>query len=64
VLLEVYNLLGQRVKTLVDEKKSVGYFKTEWQGNTNAGEPVASGMYIIRFKAGDFQQMKKMMIVR
>jgi hypothetical protein len=64
VLLEVYNLLGQRVKTLVDEKKSAGFFKAEWDGDTHSGEPVASGMYFIRFKAGDFQQMKKMMIVR
>lgn len=64
VLLEVYNLLGQRVKTLVDEKKSAGYFKIEWTSETNSGAPVASGMYLIRFKAGDFQQIKKMMVVR
>ncbi len=52
VTLKVYNTLGQEVAALVDEYQSAGYHSTTWNARTNAGQPVASGVYIYRLSAG------------
>ena len=57
--LSVYNLLGQKVKTLVSEKQPAGKYKV----NFNA-TGLASGVYIYRLKAGNFVQSKKMILLR
>ncbi len=63
-LLEIYNLLGQRVKTLVDEPQSPGMYKIDWGGDNDAGRKVASGIYFYRLVLGDESQTKKMMLVK
>ncbi len=63
-LLEIFNLLGQRVKTLVDERQSAGVYKVEWSGYNDAGQEVASGIYFYRLILGDESQSKKMMLVK
>jgi hypothetical protein len=60
VKLEVYNVLGQRVATLVDEDQMAGSRIAYW----NAGSELSSGMYFYRLQAGSFVEMKKMMILR
>ncbi len=64
VLLEVYNVLGQRVRTLVDGPMSAGYKTVEWNGTSDAGESVSSGVYLYRLTAGDYTQTKKMMLLK
>ncbi|MEP1141944.1 MAG: T9SS type A sorting domain-containing protein, partial [Balneola sp.] len=59
VKLEVYNMLGQKVKTLVDERKSAGFHTVTFDA-TN----LTSGMYIYRIKTIGFVQVKKMMLVK
>ena len=53
VKLEVYNLLGQKVKTLFSENFEKGVYTTSWHGNSDAGNPVSSGIYLYRMKAND-----------
>jgi len=60
----VYNLRGQKVKTLVDEQKPAGEYQTTWEGRNDSGEEVASGVYFYRMNAGDFSQTKKMVLLR
>lgn len=57
VLLKVYNLLGQEVATLVNEQKSPGTYKVEWDPDA-AGLP--SGIYFYKLSAGKFTEVKKM----
>ena len=59
VELSIYNLLGQKVKMLVSEKQSAGHHTFEW----DAGE-FASGVYFYRIEAGEFQDVKKMILLR
>jgi immune inhibitor A len=62
--LEIYNLLGHRVKTLVDDYVEPGTSTVTWDGTDERGSPVASGVYFYRLTAGDAAQVKKMVLVR
>lgn len=64
VKLEVYNILGQKVKTLVDEKLAAGVKEVEWDGKDNKGLEVASGIYFYKIKADDFSDVKKMVMLK
>ncbi len=65
VTLEVYNMLGQRVATLVSgEELTAGHHNVVWNGRNQMGYPVASGVYIYRIQAGDFTDAKRMMFLK
>jgi hypothetical protein len=64
VKLEVYNILGQKVKTLVDEKLAAGVKEIEWDGKDNKGAEVASGIYFYKIKADSFSDVKKMVMLK
>jgi len=59
VELSIYNLLGQKVATLVSERKNAGNHQVEW----DAGQ-LSSGVYYYMIKAGEFQDVKKMILLR
>ena len=60
----VYNLLGEKVATLVDEVQAAGYYTIQWNGRNSRNIAVPTGMYIYTMKAGDFSSVKKMMLVK
>lgn len=62
--LSVYNLLGQKVRTLVHEFQSAGLKNVKWDGKDENGLNVASGVYFYKIKAGEFTESKKMMMLR
>ena len=64
VKIEVFNILGQKVKSLVDEKMSVGSYVVDWDGKDERGLEVSSGIYFYRMKAGDFSDIKKMVLLK
>jgi hypothetical protein len=64
VKLTVYNVLGQRVKTLVDEVKNPGSYSIGWDGSTDGGSSVSSGIYFYKMEAGSFVQTKKMVLMK
>lgn len=64
VRLTIYNLLGQAVRTLVDEHLKAGYKSVYWDGRDNIGREVAAGVYIYEIIAGDFISTKKMLMLR
>jgi len=64
VKLVIYNVLGQKVKTLVNESQSAGYKTAWWDGKDENGEQVASGLYFYRLEADKFSEVKKMMLVK
>ena len=63
-LLTVHNSQGQLVSTLVNEFMSAGSYRADWDGNNVDGQIVAGGMYFYRLKVGDFEQTKKMTLVK
>jgi hypothetical protein len=64
VKITVYNLLGQRVRTLLDRKETRGHKKVLWDGKNERGESVSSGIYFYRIEARDFVQSKKMVLIK
>ncbi|TFG94616.1 MAG: T9SS type A sorting domain-containing protein, partial [Calditrichales bacterium] len=51
VHIEIYNIMGQKVATLVNEKQKPGYYKLIWDSTNRQGNPVASGMYFVTIKS-------------
>jgi len=64
VKIQIFNLGGQLVKTLVDEEKVAGRYTQKWRGDNSGGSRVASGIYYIRMNAGDFTKVRKMTLLR
>jgi len=64
VTIEIFDALGQKVRTLVKETKSAGSYRTEWNGNDDCGNPVSTGLYLYRFSAGEVAQTKKMLLIK
>lgn len=64
VTLEVINVLGQRVKSLVDEELSSGSHTVEWDATNENGNRVSSGMYFYRLTADDVVYSKKMTLLK
>jgi hypothetical protein len=64
VTIRIYDLLGQSVKTLVNERKDVGFYTTLWNGLDQSGATVASGVYIYRFETERFTATKKMLLLK
>lgn len=59
ISLEIYNILGQKVANLVDEKQAPGYKTVSWDATD-----MASGIYFYRLKAGEFTSIKKMILLK
>ncbi|MFQ6094075.1 MAG: FlgD immunoglobulin-like domain containing protein, partial [bacterium] len=64
VYLKIYNVLGQEVRTLVDEEKGPGYYSVHWDGKDNSGADVTSGIYFYRITAGKWTDTKKMVLLK
>ena len=65
ISLTVYNALGQKVKTLINnELLTKGNHFSEWNGTNDAGVKVATGMYVYELKFGNFTKHKRMMLVK
>lgn len=61
---EIFNVLGQRVKTLVDETLEPGNYRTTWDGTDECNEPVSSGVYFYRIQTGQIAKTKKMILMK
>ncbi len=64
VTIKIFDLLGQEIKTLVNEERSAGVYSVQWNGDNNMGVKVSSGTYIYRVAAGSFVQTKKMVLLK
>ncbi|MFZ5519036.1 MAG: FlgD immunoglobulin-like domain containing protein [Candidatus Zhuqueibacterota bacterium] len=60
----IYTVLGQKVRTLVDEKKPAGHYEISWDGKDASGQEVASGAYMMSMKAGNFSSTQKLLLVK
>ena len=64
VLLEIYDVAGRRVKTLVDQRVPAGERSAEWDGRDERGIEVANGVYIYQIRAGQFADSGRMVLMK
>ncbi len=64
VRLEVLNILGQHVATLLDQNLGAGTHNITWEATDDGGHSVASGVYLYRLTVGEFSSVKKMVLLR
>jgi aminopeptidase N len=64
VTLKVYNIVGEEVATLMDERQEAGTQTVFWDGLTNKGRPAASGTYLYRLTSESASLVRKMMVIR
>lgn len=64
VTLRIYNVLGQVVTTLVNEQKPAGEYVISWNGKNQHNDDVASGVYFYRIKAGNYESVRRMTLLR
>ncbi len=64
VEIQIFNVLGQTVRTLVDEDQTAGSYKVTWNCTDDGGRQVSSGIYFYRITAGSFTQSKKMVLLK
>jgi YVTN family beta-propeller protein len=60
----IYNVLGKKVRVLIDEYQTAGEKKVLWDGKDDQGNELASGIYFCRLQAGDYQQTKRMVLLK
>ncbi len=60
----IYNILGQKVRTLVDAERMPGNYQVIWDGKDERGNEISSGIYFYQLKAGDYKETKKMSLLR
>jgi hypothetical protein len=64
VQLRIYNMLGELVQTLVNEKMFPGNYAVAWNGRNLHGQTVAAGIYVYQLITGGFKQTKRMVVLR
>ncbi len=64
VTITIFNSLGQKVKTLLDENQSQGYYSITWDGKNETGRTMSSGVYFYQLKTNSKIEMKKMIMIK
>jgi hypothetical protein len=64
VNITIYDMMGGVVSNLVSSQQDAGYKSVQWNATNNAGQPVSAGIYIYTVQAGDFRQVKKMVLLK
>ena len=64
VRVDIYNILGQRVCTLINRSHEPGYYRIQWDGTNDYGQVLPSGMYIYSIQASGFTSVKKLVLMK
>ncbi|MCK4427032.1 MAG: carboxypeptidase regulatory-like domain-containing protein [candidate division Zixibacteria bacterium] len=64
VTLHIYNVLGEKVKTLLDQAQPAGFYQINWDGKNDSGKPVSSGLYFYKLEVDGFSQAKRMLLLK
>ena len=60
----IYDMTGRIVKNLVSSQQTAGYKSIKWNATNDAGSPVSAGIYIYMIQAGEFRQVRKMVLLK
>jgi hypothetical protein len=64
VLVEIYDVVGRRVRTLVDQEQRPGRYEIQWDARSDNGRQLSSGVYFYRMRAGPFTTVRKAVLMR
>jgi len=64
VTLHIYNVLGEKVKTLLDQDQPAGLYRIDWDGENDNGKPISSGIYLYKLEVNGFSEAKKMLLLK
>jgi hypothetical protein len=64
VSITINDIMGRIVKNLVSSRQAAGYKSVLWNATNDAGQPVSAGLYLYTIQAGDFRQVKKMVLLK
>jgi flagellar hook assembly protein FlgD len=64
VTIEIFNIAGQKVSALINQRMEAGKHTIRWDGKADGGADLASGVYLYRLKAGEYSDVKKMMLLK
>jgi hypothetical protein len=64
VNIEIFNILGQQVKTLMSGSQMAGHHRVQWNGKNKFDKDLSSGVYLVRFKANHFNHHQKIMLLK
>ena len=64
VKIEVFNIKGEKIRTLVNEHKNIGYYSIVWNGKDYYGKKVSSGMYFYNMKTDKYHKFRKMILLK
>ncbi len=63
-VISVFNILGERVRILVDHKLSAGLHTVEWDGKDDKGQPLSSGLYLYKMETEEYTETRKMILLK
>jgi len=64
VTLHIYNILGEKVKILLDQDQPAGLYQINWDGKNDKGQSVSSGLYLYKLEVNGFSQAKRMLLLK
>lgn len=64
VAIDIFNIMGRRVRVLVQETKPAGVYRIDWNGTDQTGEPVASGVYVYRLQTDGHVETRRMLLLK
>ncbi len=64
VNITIYNVLGQKVRVLVNQKQPAGKYSVQWDSTNDAGKVVPTGMYFLRMQVGTFLAERKLLLMK
>ena len=64
VKLDIYDIIGKRITTLIDKFQNKGYYKYLWNGTDINGKKVGSGIYFYRLITNEYRNTKKMILLK
>ena len=64
VNIAIYDMMGRKVNTLVSSQQTAGYKSVQWNATNDKGSPVSAGIYLYMIQTGEFNQTKKMVLLK
>ena len=64
IVISIYDILGQKIRTLVQQRQQEGFYTVSWDGKDNSGRPATSGIYFYKVDSEQFFEIKKMIVLR
>ncbi|MEC9274658.1 MAG: T9SS type A sorting domain-containing protein, partial [Candidatus Neomarinimicrobiota bacterium] len=64
VNITIYDMLGRKIRTLINEQQDPGYKSLIWNATNDYGKPVSAGIYLYQIQAGEYISTKKMVLLK